>query len=136
VKIMKRGLLIVISALALAGFLIADTAWPKASIAEETPAAAAANAATPEAATSPAPKDPIAEMSDSTSQGTKVEDTAAQTMPNMPGSVEDALDQLNGPATSADSASASVASGDSKDGTEEAASEHTDAPAADENVVR
>jgi hypothetical protein len=42
VKIMKRAFFIVISALALAGFLLADITWPKTSIADETPAAAAA----------------------------------------------------------------------------------------------
>ena len=134
---MKRALLIAISALALAGFLIADIAWPKASIAEDTPAEepAAKAAATPEAATSSAPKEPTAETYDSSSQGTKAEDAAAQSMPSMPGSIEAALDQLNEPIT-ADSASASGVSGGKNDGTAEAASEHNDAPAADENVVR
>ena len=134
---MKRAVLIIVSALALVGLLIADIAWPKASIAEETPAAepAAKAAATPEVAVSPAPNEPVAETPDSTSQGTKAQD-AAQIIPGMPGSVEAALDQLNGPTTTADTASASAASGDEKDDTGEAASVHSDAPAPDENVVR
>jgi hypothetical protein len=39
---MKRAFLIRVGALALAGFLIADIAWPKASFAEEISAAAPA----------------------------------------------------------------------------------------------
>ena len=38
---MKRAFLIIVGALALAGFLRADIAWPKTSIAEEISAAAA-----------------------------------------------------------------------------------------------
>ena len=94
---MKRAVLIVVSGLALAGLLIADIAWPKASTAEEIPAAApAAQAgATPEAAASSVPKEATAEKSESASQGTEAEEASAQ---NMPGSVEDALDQLDEPA--------------------------------------
>ena len=131
---MKRAVLIVVSGLALAGLLIADIAWPKASTAEETPAAApAAEAgATPEAAASSVPKEATAKTSEGVSQGTEAAETSAQ---SMPGSVEDALDQLDEPA-SAGSASASGASGDENESTGEAAPQHNDAPASDESVVR
>ena len=94
---MKRAILIVVSALALVGLLIADIAWPRASTAEEIPAAApAAQAgATPDAAASPVPKEATAETSENASEGTKAEEATAQTMP---GSVEEALDQLDEPA--------------------------------------
>ena len=131
---MKRVFLIVVSALALAGFLLADIAWPKASTAEETPAAApAAEArATPEAAASSVPKSATAETSEGVGEGTEAAEASAQ---RMPGSVEDALDQLDEPA-SAGSATASEASGDEKESQGEAASQHSDAPAAGESVVR
>ena len=137
---MKRAVLIIVSALALVGLLIADLAYPKASIAEETPAAAPAveAAATPEAASAPeaaastVPKNAIAEAVDSASQGTKAEEASAQ---SMPGSIEAALDQLDEPAAAA-SASASGASGDENESTGEAAPQHNDAPASDESVVR
>ena len=137
---MKRAVLIVVSGLALVGLLIADLAYPKASIAEETSAAAPAAqaAATPEAATAPeaatssVPKDAIAEAPDSASQGTKAEEASAQ---SMPGSIEAALDQLDEPAAAA-SASASGATGDEKENTGEAAPQHNDASASEESVVR
>jgi hypothetical protein len=134
VKIMKRAVLIIVSALALVGLLIADLAYPKTSIAEESPAAAPAAqaAATPEAATSSVPKNATAETSESASQGTEAEEATAQ---SMPGSVEDALDQLNEPA-GAESASAAGAAGDEKESKGEAASQHNDAPAAAESDVR
>lgn len=96
---MKRAVLIVVSALALVGLLIADIAWPKSSIAEEIPApaataAAAEAASTPAAASSSAPKQATAEMSDSAGQGNEAEKASAQ---SMPGSVETTLDQLNEP---------------------------------------
>jgi cytoskeletal protein RodZ len=124
---MKRAVLIVVSGLALAGLLIADIAWPKASTADETPASApAAQAgATPQAAASSVPKPATAETSESASQGTTAEGASAQ---NMPGSVEDALDQLDDPAA-AGSASAAAASGDEKESKAEA-------PAADESGAR
>jgi hypothetical protein len=131
---MKRAVLIIVSALALVGLLIADLAYPKTSIAEEIPAAApAAQAgATPEAAASSIPKSATAETSESVSQGTEAEEATAQ---SMPGSVEDALDQLNEPAA-AGSASAAGASGDEKESKGEAASQHNDAPPADESNVQ
>ena len=136
---MKRAVLIVVSLSALAGLLFADIAWPKASVAEEIPApapaaeaAATAQASTPEAAASTAPKNAIAETSDSGSQGTTAEEASAQ---SIPGSVEAALDQLDEPAA-ASSASAAGASGGEKEGTGEAAVQHNDAPASDESVVR
>ena len=131
---MKRAVLIIVSALALVGLLIADLAYPKTSIAEETPAAApAAEAgATPEAAASSVPKSATAETSEGASQGTEAEETSAQTMP---GSVEDALDPLDEPAA-AGSASAAGASDGEKESKGEAATRHNDAPAADESVVR
>ena len=131
---MKRAVLIVVSALALVVLLIADIAYPKASMAEEIPAAApAAEAgATPEAAASSVPKAATAETSDSASQGTKAEEASAQ---NTPGSVEDALDQLDEPAA-AGSASAAEASGGEKESKGKAASQDNDAPAADESSVR
>ena len=131
---MKRAVLIIVSGLALAGLLIADIAYPKTSTAEETPAAApAAEArATPEAAASSVPKSATAETSESVSQGTEAEEASTQ---NMPGSVEDALDQLNEPA-GAGSASASGAPGDEKESKEEAASQHSDAPATNDSDVR
>jgi len=137
---MKRAVLIIVSALALVGLLIADLAYPKSSIAEETPAAAPAAqaAATPEAATAPeaatssVPKDAIAEAPENASQGTKAEEASAQ---SMPGSIEAALDQLDEPAAAA-SASASGATGDEKENTGEAAPQHNDASASEESVVR
>jgi len=143
---MKRAVLIIVSALALVGLLIADLAYPKASIAEETSAAAPAAqaAATPEAATAPeaasapeaatssVPKDAIAEAPENASQGTKAEEASAQ---SMPGSIEAALDQLDEPAAAA-SASASRATGDEKENTGEAAPQHNDASASEESVVR
>ena len=137
---MKRAVLIIVSALALVGLLIADLAYPKSSIAEETPAAAPAAqaAATPEAATAPeaatssVPKDAIAEAPENASQGTKAEEASAQ---SMPGSIEAALDQLDEPAAAA-SASASRATGDEKENTGEAAPQHNDASASEESVVR
>ena len=136
---MKRAVLIVVSAIALVGLLIADIAYPKTSIAEESPAAepAAQAAATPEAAsvpeaaTSSVPKNAIAEAPDSASQGTKAEEASA---PGMPGSIEAALDQLDEPAAAG--ASASGATGDEKENTGEAAPQHNDAPASEESVVR
>src|SRR5258708_20561233 len=103
---MKRAVLIIVSALVLVGLLIADLAYPKASIAEETPAAAAAAqaaatpeaASAPEAATSSVPKDATAEAPDSASEGTKAEEASAQ---SMPGSIEAALHQLDEPAAAA-----------------------------------
>ena len=70
---MKRAFLIVVSALALVGLLIADIAWPKASSAEEIPAAAPAAqaAATPDAAASSVPQEATAETSGSASEGTR-----------------------------------------------------------------
>ena len=126
---MNRAVLIVVSGLALVGLLIADVAWPKATIAEEMPAAApAAQAgATPEAAASSIPKEATAETSEGVSQGTEAEEASAH---SMPGSLEDGLDQLNEPA-GAGSASAAGASGDEKESKEEAASQHSDAAAAD-----
>jgi len=137
---MKRAVLIVVSALALVGLLIADLAYPKTSIAEEIPAAApgAEAAATPgaasvpETATGSVPKNAIAEAPDSASQGTEAEEASAQ---SMPGSIEAALDQLDEPAAAA-SASAPGASGDENESTGEAAPQHNDAPASDESVVR
>ncbi len=131
---MKRAVLIVVSGLALVGLLIADIAWPKASTAEEIPAAtsAAGTAATPEAAANSVPKPATAATSESASQGTKAEEASAQ---SMPGSLEDALDQLNEPAT-AGSPSAAEASGDEKESREEAASQHSDAPATNESDAR
>ena len=125
---MKRAVLIIVSGLALAGLLVADIAWPKASTAEETPAAApAAQAlATPEAATSPIPDEATAKTSEGVSQGTEAEEASAQ---SMPGSVEDALDQLNEPA-GAGSASAAGASGDENESEGEAASQQNDSGAA------
>jgi hypothetical protein len=132
---MKRAVLIIVSALALVGLLIADLAYPKTSIAEESPAAAPAAqaAATPEAAASSVPKEATAETSESASQGTEAEEATAQ---SMPGSVEDALDQLNEPASAAGSTSAAGASGDENEHKGEAASQHNDAPASDESNVR
>jgi hypothetical protein len=93
---MKRALLIVVSALVLAGFLIAAIAWPKASIAEEIPAAVpAADASTAEAATSSVPKEAVAETSDSASQGTKAEEASVQ---NKQGSAETTTDHHDAPA--------------------------------------
>jgi hypothetical protein len=134
VKVMKRAVLVIVSALALVGLLIADIAWPKASTADEIPAAApAAQAgATPEAAANSVPKEATAETSDSASQGTTAEEAPAQ---NMPGSVEDTLDQLDEPAA-AGSASSAGAFGGEKESKGEAASENEDAPAADESGVR
>ena len=131
---MKRAVLIIVSGLALAGLLIADIAWPKASTAEETPAAApAAEArATPDAAASSVPKSATAETSEGASQGTEAAEATAQ---SMPGSVKDALDQLDEPA-SAGSATASEASGDEKEGQGEAASQHNDAPAINEGDIQ
>jgi hypothetical protein len=137
---MKRAVLIIVSALALVGLLIADLAYPKASIAEDTPAAAPAAeaaatpeaASAPEAATSSVPKDAIAEAPDSANQGTKAVEASAQ---SMPGSIEAGLEQLDEPASAA-SASASGAAGDEKESTGEAAPQHNDAPASDESVVR
>ena len=131
---MKRAVLIVVSGLALAGLLIADIAWPKASTAGETPAAApAAEAnATPEAAASSVPKPATAETSESASQGTEAEEASAQ---SMPGSVEDALDQLDDPAA-AGSPSAAEGSGDEKESKGKRESQHSDAPAADESDAR
>lgn len=131
---MKRAVLIVVSALALVGLLIADIAWPKASTAEETPAAApAAEAnATPQAAANSVPKEATAETSESASQRTKAEEASAQ---SMPGSVEDALDQLDEPAA-AGSAAAVATAGDEKESKGEAASQHSDAPATDDSDVR
>ena len=125
---MKRAVLIIVSALALVGLLIADLAYPKTSIAEETAAAAPAAeaAATPEAAASSVPKEATAETSESISQGTEAEEASAQ---SMPGSVEDALDQLNEPA-GAGSASAAGASGDENESKGEAASQQNDSGAA------
>jgi len=125
---MKRAVLIIVSALALVGLLIADLAYPKTSIAEETAAAAPAAeaAATPEAAASSVPKEATAETSESISQGTEAEEASAQ---SMPGSVEDALDQLNEPA-GAGSASAAGASGDENESEGEAASQQNDSGAA------
>lgn len=131
---MKRGVLIIVSGLGLVGLLIADTAWPNASTAEETPAAApaAVAGATPEAAASSIPKEAAAETSESASQETTAEEASAQ---NMPGSVEDALDQLDEPA-GAGGASAAGASSDENESKGEAASQHNDAPAADESNAR
>jgi len=131
---MKRAVLIIVSGLALVGLLFADIAWPKASIAEESPAPAPAAqaAATPEAAASSVPKEAAAETSESASQGTEAEEASAQ---SMPGSVEDALDQLNEPAGAA-SASAAGASSGERESKGEAASQHNDAPASDESDVR
>ena len=131
---MKRAVLIIVSALALVGLLIADIAYPKASIAEEISAAAPAAeaAATPEAATSSVPKNAIAEAPDSASQATKPEEASA---PSMPGSIEDALDQLDEPAA-AGSTSAAAASAGEKEGKGEGESQHNDAPAADESDAR
>jgi hypothetical protein len=53
----------------------------------------------------------------------------------MPGSLEDALDQLNEPAA-AGSPSAAEGSGDEKESREEAASQHSDAPATNESDAR
>jgi hypothetical protein len=105
VKIMKRAFLIVVSALALVGLLIADIAWPKASSAEEIPAAAPAAqaAATPDAAASSVPQEATAETSGSASEGTQAEEATAQ---SMPGSVEDALDQLDEPAAAGSTSAA------------------------------
>lgn len=110
---MKRAVLIIVSALAVVGLLVADLAYPKTSIAEDSPAAVptAEAAATPEAAANSVPKSTTAETSESTSQSTEAEEASAQ---SMPGSVEGALDQLNQPAT-AGSATASGASGDEKE---------------------
>jgi FtsZ-interacting cell division protein ZipA len=137
---MKRAVLIIVSALALVGLLIADLAYPGASIAEETPAAAPAAeaAATPEAAsaqdaaTSAVPKDAIAEAPDSASQDTKAEEASTQ---GMPGSVEDALDPLDDPAA-AGTASASEAPGDEQESTGKAALQHDDSQTSDESIVR
>jgi hypothetical protein len=131
---MKRSVLVIVSGLALAGLLIADIAWPKASTADEIPAAApvAQAGTTPEAAASSAPKEATAETSDGASQGTTAEEASAQ---NTPGSVEDAVDQLDEPAA-AGSASAAGASGGEKESKGEAASQNKDAPAADESGVR
>jgi hypothetical protein len=131
---MKRAVLIVVSGLALAGLLIADIAWPKASAAEEIPAAApAAEAgANPEAAARSVPKEATAETSESASQATKAEKPSAQ---SMPGSVEDALDQLDGPAA-ASSPSAAGAFGGEKESEGGAVSQHNDALAGDESEVR
>ena len=131
---MKRAVLIIVSAVALVGLLIADIAWPKASIAEEIPAAApAAEAnATPQAAASSVPKEATAQTPESASQAIKAEEASAQ---NMPGSFEDALDQLDEP-VAAGSASAAGASDDEKESKGEAASQQNDAPAADESDAR
>ena len=103
-KIMKRAFFIVISALALAGLLLADIAWPNATIAEETPAAAPAAEATAPAKepTNTAPKEANAETSDSAGQGTKAAEASTQ---NKQGSAEAASEQHDEPAT-ATSASA------------------------------
>jgi hypothetical protein len=128
---MKRAVLIVVSGLALVGLLIADIAWPKASTAEEIPAAAPAAqaAATPEAAASSIPTETTAEGA---CQGTVAEEASAQ---SMPGSFEDALDQLDEPAA-AGSTSAAAASAGEKEGKGEGESQHNDAPAADESDAR
>jgi hypothetical protein len=131
---MKRAVLVIVSALALVGLLVADIAYPKTSIAEEIPAAAPAAqaAATPEAATSSVPIEATAAAPDSASQDTKAEDASAQSMPD---SIEAALDQLDEP-TAAASASASGAPGDENESTGQAAPQHNDAPASDESMVR
>ena len=119
---MKRAFLIIVSALALVGLLIADIAWPKASTAEEIPAAAATarTGATPETAASSVPKEATVETSESASQGIKAEEAKAQ---SIPGSVEDALDQLDEPAA-ANSTSAEGASDVENEGKGEV-SEHS-----------
>jgi hypothetical protein len=131
---MKRSVLVIVSGLALVGLLIADIAWPKTSTADEIPAAVpvAQAGATPEAAASSVPKEATAETSDSARQGTSAEEASAQ---NTPGSVEDALDQLDEPAAAA-SAPAAGASGGEKESKGEAASQHNEAPAADESDVQ
>jgi len=69
---MKRAFLIIVGALALAGFLMADIAWPKTSIAEEISAAAAEAASIGGAEAPPfVTKQAVAETSDGPSQGTK-----------------------------------------------------------------
>jgi hypothetical protein len=105
---MKRAGLIAVSSLALAGLLIADVAWPKASTADEIPVAApaAVAAATPEAAASSIPKEATAETSESSSQGTTVEEASTQN------------------------------TGDEQESKGEAALQHNDTPATDESVVR
>jgi len=130
---MKRAVLVVVSSLALVVLLIADVAWPKASTAHEIPAATpgAVAAATPEAAASAVPKEATVEASGSSSQETTAEEASVQ---NMPGSVEDALDQLDKPA--AGSPSAAEGSGDEQQSKGEAASQHNDMPATDESVAR
>ena len=70
-KLMKRAFLIVVGALALAGFLMADIAWPKTSIAEEISAALAEAASIGEAEAPFVTKQAVAETSDGPSQGTK-----------------------------------------------------------------
>jgi hypothetical protein len=84
---MKRAFLIIVGALALAGFLIPDIAWPKACIAEETSAAAPAAeaASTAQAETRSVPEQGFAETSDGPSQGTKNEEASVQ---NNQGSTE------------------------------------------------
>lgn len=96
---MKRTFLIIISALALAGLLISDIAWPKASSADEIPGAvpAARAAATPETAGSSVPKEAVPEISASVSPGAKAEEASEQKiersaenaseLPTKPGSV-------------------------------------------------
>ena len=66
---MKRAFLIIVGALALAGFLRADIAWPKTSIAEEISAAAAEAVSIGGAEAPFVTKQAVAEMSDG--QGTK-----------------------------------------------------------------
>ena len=73
---MKRTILIVVSTLALAGLLVCDIGWPKASLAEESPAARAA--ATPEAAANLIPKETIAETSASATPGAEAEEASDQ----------------------------------------------------------
>lgn len=132
VKIMKRAFLIVISALALAGLLLAEIAWPKASIAEETPAAAPAAEATSPAkdATNTAPKEANAETSGGASQGTKAEEASTQ---NKQGSAE-AASEHDDEQTATTSASAAEASDEKEESSEEDASDDNDEPAAGKNA--
>ena len=68
---MKRAFLIIVGALVLVGFLTADIAWPKTSIAEKTSAAVAEAAFFGEAEAPFVPKEAVDETSDGPSQGTK-----------------------------------------------------------------
>jgi hypothetical protein len=122
VKIMKRAFLIIISALAVVGLLIADVAWPKASIADEipVPAASAEAASTPKAASSSVPMEAVPKTSESASQGIKAGEASDQSNQSKPGLAE-AASEHDEEAAAATAAPAAEPSADQQKSSEETA---------------